>query len=100
MLNKSNQEANNTEILSVSGSQKSCCLKIIRKGTTFQADAEIYFPFVKRFNTAVYFDSDHDHNVKDNENTHGNNAKSGVKDYCDDDFNHGNTNANVLFFVR
>jgi hypothetical protein len=98
VLNKSNEEGNNTEILSVSGSQKSCCLKVIRKGTSFQADAEIYVPFVKRFNTAVYFNSDHDRKV--NENTLRNNASLGIKDYCDDDFNHGNSNENVLLFVR
>lgn len=99
VLNKNNEEGNNTEILSVSGSQKSCCLKVIRKGTSFEADAEICFPFIKRFNTAVYFHSDHDRKVKDSNNLK-NNAALGIKDYCDDDFNHGNSNENVLLFLR
>jgi len=101
VLNKSNEEGNNTEILSVSGSQKSCCLKIIRKGTSFQALAEIYFPFVKGFNAAVYFDSDHDRKAKAfcGRSDLGFGSLDVKEDYCDDDFNHGNSNENVLIFL-
>jgi DNA damage-binding protein 1 len=35
-------EESNTEILSVSGDNKSCCLKTIRKGTSINVDSEIF----------------------------------------------------------
>ncbi len=104
VLNKNNEEGNNTEILSVSGSQKNCCLKIIRKGTSFQADAEIFIPYVKNLNTVVYYNSDHNKNLNFNETKNSIdinfNHLNSIKDYCDHDFNHGNINENILFFIR
>lgn len=119
VLNKNKEENYSTEILCVSGSHKSCCLKSIRKGTSFSADAEIFIPFIKSFNSVLYYNSDHSLNLNNKNNKDGErenryskvatnpNIKSNYltnsnneSEYCDDDFNHGNNNENVLLFLR
>ena len=100
ILNQNNEETN-TEILCVSGSQKSCCLKTIRKGTSFSADAELFIPYVKNLNSVFYNNSNHSEKSKnkmDLDEQIENNKNDFYYTYKED-YNHENNFEKVLLFI-
>jgi hypothetical protein len=55
LMNNTNDEGS-TEILCVSGTQKSCCLKTIRKGSSINIEGEIPFVGVKSLFSVIFND--------------------------------------------